>query len=436
MKQSFAGRTLVLVLLLCGSVLRAQQPQTLVEVSVVPDHADWTYRVGEVAQFQVSVLRSGHPVPGAKVRYEVGPEQMKPRVSGDLPLQNGRATIDGGTMREPGFLRATVIAELDGKEYRGLGTAGFAPEAIRPAANLPPDFATFWRDAIEEARKTPLLPVMTLVPEQSTADVSTYHISFQDERAGSRIYGMLSVPTKAGKYPALLSVPGAGIRPYAGNVERARQGLIHLAIGIHGIPVNLPPQVYSDLAQGALSGYPAFNLESRDRYYYKRVILGAVRAGDFLFTLPQFDGQNYAVYGGSQGGALSIITAALDPRVRRLGAVYPALSDHEGFLQGRAGGWPHLFAERNRAANATPEKIQTARYYDVVNFARMLRVPGFYTWGFNDVVCPPTSMYAAYNVISAPKQLLVVPETGHWTYPEQNDRMMTWLVAGLAGKQR
>jgi hypothetical protein len=42
--------------------------------------------------------------------------------------------------------------------------------------------------------------------------------------------------------------------------------------------------------------------------------------------------------------------------------------------------------------------------------------------GFNDETCPPTSMYAAYNVISAPKELFIVPETGHWTYPEQRDK--------------
>ena len=129
-------------------------------------------------------------------------------------------------------------------------------------------------------------------------------------------------------------------------------------------------------------------------------------------SLPQFDGKNLGVVGGSQGGALSIITAALDPRVQYVAAVYPALSDLTGYLKGRAGGWPHLF-HPNATVNNTKEKIQTAQYYDVVNFARALKTPGIYTWGFNDETCPPTSMYAAYNVITAPKTLFLALETGH-----------------------
>lgn len=64
-----------------------------------------------------------------------------------------------------------------------------------------------------------------------------------------------------------------------------------------------------------------------DHYYYKRVYMGCVRAVDFIYSLPEFDGKNLAVNGGSQGGALSIITAGLDNRIKYLAAFYPALSD-------------------------------------------------------------------------------------------------------------
>ena len=115
---------------------------------------------------------------------------------------------------------------------------------------------------------------------------------------------------------------------------------------------------------------------------------------------------------------VSLLTGFFYPRVKFLAALYPALSDVTGYLKGRAGGWPHLFDKNNIAFNNTKEKINTAGYYDVVNFARQLKVPGIYTMGFNDETCPPTSMYAAYNVITAPKELFVVPETGvRWTIP-------------------
>ena len=124
---------------------------------------------------------------------------------------------------------------------------------------------------------------------------------------------------------------------------------------------------------------------------------------------------------------MSIITAALDSRIKFLGAYYPALSDLTGFMIGRAGGWPHLFNKGNATQTSTADKVKTSTYYDVVNFAKLLKVPGMYSWGFNDETCPPTSMYAAYNVISAPKTLFIAQETGHWLYPEQRENMENWL---------
>ena len=159
--------------------------------------------------------------------------------------------------------------------------------------------------------------------------------------------------------------------------------------------------------------------------------VGCIRANDFLTSLPQYDGKNLGVAGGSQGGALSIVTAALDSRVKYLVSYYPAHKRSNGLLKGRAGGWPHLFAKNNVAYNNTREKLNTVKYYDVVNFARLLKVPGMYSWGFNDETCPPTSTYAAYNVITAPKQLYLALETGHWTYPEQNEKTNNWMVDQL-----
>jgi len=277
----------------------------------------------------------------------------------------------------------------------------------------------------------PMDAKMTLLPERCTEKVNVYHVNLQNFRTSARLYGILCMPKKEGKYPALLLVPGAGVRPYAGNIALAERGVITFEIGIHGIPVTMEPYVYTDLGAGVLNGYSNYNMDNRDRYYYKRVYVGCVRANDFLTSLPQYDGKNLGVAGGSQGGALSIVTAALDPRVKYLAAYYPALSDVTGYLNGRAGGWPHMFDKNNLPFNDLKEKKETMKYYDVVNFARQLKVPGFYSWGFNDETCPPTSMYAAYNVISAPKELYLALDTGHWTYPEQRDRFNNWIVEHL-----
>lgn len=424
---------LLLILSLFWAVGLVAQPAVQpVKIVVTPDHTDWQYKLGEPAKFMVTVYRYNVPVKDVKLRYEVGSEKMAPTQSQTRTLPNGTLTIDGGTMKLPGFLRCTATAEIDGEEYRGLCTAGFEPLTIKPTVQNPADFEPFWNDAKAELAKLPVDARLRLLPERCTAAVNVYEVNMQSYGT-SRLYGIVCIPKAEGKYPALLRVPGAGVRPYAGDVAMAEKGVITLEIGIHGIPVTLDPAVYDNLRSGALLNYPNVNLDDRDHYYYKRVYLGCVRAVDFLTSLPQYDGQTVGVTGGSQGGALSIVTAALDNRIKWLGAFYPALSDMTGYLSGRAGGWPHLFAGGTLSFNNTPAKINTVGYYDVVNFARRVRVPGAYAWGFNDETCPPTSMYAAYNTLSSPKSLTLYMDTGHWQYAEERSRMNDWLLEKLKG---
>ena len=409
----------------------AQPLERLVKVIVAADHSDWTYKKGEKVKFTLSVFKNGNLVKDAKVRYEIGPEKQTPIKKETITLATGTQTIDAGTMQVPGFLRCIAIAEVDNKEYRNLSTAGFDPLQINPTIENPTDFEDFWNNALVDLAKVPMDAKMTLIPERCTEKVNVYQVNLQNYKVGTRLYGILCVPKKEGKYPALLQVPGAGVRAYTGDIANAEKGIITFQIGIHGIPVTMDPSVYLDLGTGILNGYFNHNLDDRDRFFYKRVYVGCVRANDFLTSLPQFDGVNLAVTGGSQGGALSIVTAALDKRVKNLGAFYPALSDVTGYLSGRAGGWPHYFDKANMAYNNTKEKLKTLGYYDVVNFAKRVKVPGFYSWGYNDETCPPTSMYAAYNSITAPKELFLALETGHWTYPEQNEKMTNWLLGKL-----
>jgi cephalosporin-C deacetylase-like acetyl esterase len=430
MKNNAKRLLLQSIILIAFSLNTFSQPLTsLVKVIVSPDHKDWTYKVNEEAKFSVQVLKFGNLMENVTIDYETGPDMIPDVKKSGIVLKNGKTELSG-TMKVPGFYRVMVWAVVDGKRYEGLATAGFEPEKIQPTVKVPADFTVFWENAIEEARKVNLDPRLTLMPERCTGDVNVYHISFQNEVIGSRIYGILAIPKKQGKYPAILKVPGAGIRPYAGDVRTAAQGIITLEIGIHGIPVNLDPQIYLDLAAGALTSYNKVKMNDRNTHYYKRVYLGCVRAVDFIYSLPEFNGKDIAVTGGSQGGALTIVTAGLDKRLKYMAALYPALCDHTGYLNKRAGGWPHYF----RNTEPKPDEVETLGYYDVVNFARRVTIPGFYTWGYNDIVCPPTSMYSAYNVTNAPKELQIFQETGHWTFPEQNEIINRWLVKQLTGK--
>lgn len=430
MKNKISALLLQCVILISLSLTALSQSNTgLIKVIIAPDHKDWTYKINEEAKFSVQVLQYGNLLENVTIDYEAGPEALPDVKKEGVVLKTGKTEFTG-TMKVPGFYRVRVWAIVDGRRYEGLATAGFEPEKIQPTVTDPADFDTFWTNAIAEARKINLDPKLTLLPEKCTSDVNVYHISFQNEINGSRIYGMLAVPKKSGKYPAILKVPGAGIRPYSADTRMASLGFIVLDIGIHGIPVNLDPQVYFDLAGGALYSYNTVKMNDRNTHYYKRVYLGCVRAVDFLYSLPEFNGTDVAVTGGSQGGALTIVTAGLDKRIKFAAALYPALCDHTGYLNNRAGGWPHYF----KNTTPKPNEVETLGYYDVVNFARRVTAPGYYTWGYNDLTCPPTSMHSAYNVIKAPKQLALYLETGHWQFPEETEALNNWLVKQLKGQ--
>jgi cephalosporin-C deacetylase-like acetyl esterase len=420
-------RSLAILAWACGLAL-AQTQVGRIEVLVAPDHPDWKYAPGEKVTFAIRAIRNGADITGAQVAYSIGPEGIPPAVTRTVPLGKDGVRVDGGTMQTPGFLRCIARVEEGGQSYQGIATAAFAPEAIQPAVKDPEDFDAFWQAGKEELARVPMDARRTLLPELCTATVDVYHVSLQNI-GRARVFGMLAMPRAPGKYAAALAVPGAGVHKIGPLMEPAERGAITLAIGIHGIPLTMDAGVYLALSNGALNGYMTYNLDSRERYYYRRVYLGCLRANDYLTSLAEWNGRDLAVTGGSQGGALSIVTAALDPRVKALAASYPALSDMAGYMEGRAGGWPHLF--RPSTPHRTKEKLETAAYYDVVNFARRLKAPGIYTWGYNDQTCPPTSMYAAYNVIRAPKRLVLALETGHGRVPEQADQLNRWLETFL-----
>ncbi len=404
-----------------------------VQVLVAPDREDWTYRPGQPVTFSVGVYFDQQPLRGSEITYRLGPEKFEaPPIA--LRLPEGTGTIAGGTLTEPGFLRCIVETKVGGRTYRGLATAGFDPLKIEATQNQPADFDEFWRQSLAELAQIPFELQKTLIPQSSSETVAVYHVSFQTWGSGSRpsrFYGMLAEPKSAGKYPAILQVPGAGVRSYSGNLEWAARGALVLRVGIHGIPVDLPGSVYDDLRNGALDDYPSYRLDERDRYYYRRVYLGCVRANDILTAHPYWDGKTLIVQGGSQGGQLSIVTAALDPRVTGLVCHYPAFCDVTGYTKKRAGGWPHMFREES---DRTPLRLSTSAYYDTVNFARRIKVPGVYSWGYNDETCPPTSMFAAYNCITAPKELILQLDMGHSASAEFSEvsRLSTWKLAGLA----
>ena len=447
MKKLMTTLLLLLALLPVAAQIRGNN----IVVTVEPDHQDWNYKVGENAHFIVEVRRSGTLLDNVSIDYAAGPEMYQPEKK-SLTLKDGTLKLSG-KMTYPGFYRVDVTAHVDGKDYKGACNAAFSPEKLQPSTVMPDDFKTFWEQAIQQARYTPLEPTKRLLPERCTKDVNVYEVSFNNMAWDSRTYGILCVPVKEGKYPALLRVPGAGARPYQGDAWTASQGVVTLEIGIHGIPVTLEQQVYTNLNKNALSHYWDWGMDDRDQSYYKMVVLGCIRAVDFIEQYTPWNGQQLGVTGSSQGGFLSLAIAGLDKRITCYAPVHAALCDHTNSLNKKACGWPHYFYGVNvqglamsdawsttaKSLNTKPStfnKIITSRYYDGVNFARLItpQQKGWFSFGYNDDVVPPTSAWATYNTITGPKEISIYQQTAHFWYQEQWDEWEAWLLKELRVK--
>ena len=403
------------------------QPQSpYVQIVIQPTAGSWDYKVKDKVDLTVSVLKNNIPLQNISVSYEYGLEGMPVEKKGTLPIKGKSEKLSIGTLSTPGFKRCTVTATVDNVTYSSMMTVAFSPEEIEATVKNPDDFDSFWENAISSMRNSASITRQTVLDDYSTVDTEVSLLNFIVPNSEVAIYGYLSKPKKEGKYPVVLYLPGAGIGPSSPVVNFINENVITLSIEIHGLNPQGDAKFFEEVRRKFIT-YMYSGVESRDKFYYKPVVLGCIKAADYLCELPEFDGKNFITFGGSQGGFLSIAIAALDKRVTGVVSFHPAMSDLTGYLYGRVGGWPHHFAPKFNGIYNSEAIITTLSYFDTVNFARRVSVPGFYSFGYNDVTCPPTTCFAVTNSIDAPKSFFLTPITGHWRINEMMTESRAWV---------
>lgn len=397
----------------------------------VPNHADWLYQTGEKATVEVQFYKYGIPRDGL-VEWEIGTDLQPADQQGSVQLKGGRAIISMGTAKKPCFRDLRLKMTLDGKTYRHHVKVGFSADQIQPFTKEPKDFWTFWQQQLEENRKMPMHYTKEFVADMSDERVDCYRLKIDIDRQKHAFYAYLLMPRGArpGSCPVVLTPPGAGVKTIKDGTARRfypENGFIRLAIEIHGLNPTMTDQQWSEINaafNGRENTYFRQNLEDRNQYYMKHVYLGLVRCIDVLTSLPEWDGRNVFVQGGSQGGALALIAAALDTRINGCCANHPALSDMAAGSVGLTSGYPHFTKESGAYSEAC---MKTLPYYDVVNFARHIKTPVYMTWGYNDDTCPPTTSYAVWNVLTCEKECLLTPVNEHWTSDTTDRSQMEWM---------
>jgi cephalosporin-C deacetylase len=399
-------------------------------LSAAADRADALYRRGETVTFLIELKHDDKPVDSGEVEWTLTKDGVAPTRNGKAKLEGGKARVTG-TLDEPGFLQCRVTAQVGETKLTALGGAAVSQLEIKPSAPVPDDFDAFWA-----AKKKALAAVPVnarLTPVKSTREnVEAFDVQADSVGAPVSGYFVRPVGAKPRSLPIILTVHGAGVSSsnLGGAAGWASSGALAMDMNAHGLPNGKDKAFYDALAAGDLKDYRIRGRESRETIYFLGMIVRLVRAIDFLTAQPEWNGKTVVVSGSSQGGFQAIAAAGIDPRVTFFAAGVPAGCDHTGVLAGRIAGWPKFIPTRETTPPA--EVVAAVRYFDCVNFAARAKAPGFFTVGFIDTTCPPTSVYAAYNALKAPKEIFNDVAAGHTITPAASAAMRAAVVKHFA----
>lgn len=412
-----------LLCLALSITLRAETPTAGLAVTMGTDHADALYHVGETATFTFKVTSGGKPAANlTEADCFFSKDGWKPQAAQKVKLKDGAGSITG-SLNELGFLQLRVI--VPGLKVAALAGAGFDPLTIKPSLPVPDDFDAFWSKQKTALAAVKMETALTPVPSPSKK-VEAFDV--QITCLGAPVSGYLGRPkgAKPKSLPAILFTHGAGVNgsslPTAVSWADRAGGMLAMDINAHGIANGKDAAFYKELENGALKNYRYVGRSDRETNYFKGMFLRLIRAIDFLTAQPEWDGKTVIVYGSSQGGFQAFAAAGLDERVTFFCAGVPAGGDHSGILVDRINGWPKFVTITDGKPNDA--ELQTARYFDNINFARRTHAKGAaVTAGFIDNTCPSSSIFAAYNALTIPKAIHTDPLSGHTNTPAASQFM-------------
>ncbi len=413
----------------------AQVAKPVVPLTVSADHPDALYHRGETVTFKIMAAADSPVAQDAEVEWTISKDGVPPVKSGKIKLAAGSANVTA-QLDEPGFLQCKATATVAEKPVAAMAGAGFDPTQIKPSLPVPEDFDAFWKDQKAKLAAVPMKAKMTLV-EQPQKNVEAFDVQVDAIGAPASGYFARPLNAKPKSLPVILFVQGAGVRGgnLSGPVSWAGNGMLAMDINAHGIANGKPDAFYKELTDGALRDYRAIGRESRETCYFLGMFLRELRALDFLCSQPEWDGKTVIVDGSSQGGFQAFAGGALDERVTFFAAGVPAGSDHSGMVVGRVAGWPKIVPLAG--GKPDPKVLEAARYFDNVNFAAKTKAKGaIVTVGFIDVVCPPTTVYAAYDALPiADKKIYNDIPSGHTNSPGASAAMTEAVRAHVKAMQ-
>jgi len=289
----------------------------------------------------------------------------------------------------------------------------------RPRREEPPDFVTFWDDTLAAARQYPLDPLFSPA-DFSLTTVETLDVTFRGY-GGERIRGWLLLPReRAGRIPCVVEYIGYGGgrgTPLDWLVWSAA-GYAHLVMDTRGQGSVWSPGATPDPEpEGANPQVPGFmtrGILDPKRYYYRRLLTDAVRALECARAHPSVDGARILLTGVSQGGGVALAVAGLDRTVAAVMPDVPFLCHYRVATEITDRAPYSEIAQFCRIHRDRIEQVfQTLAYFDGVNFASRATAPALFSVGLMDDICPPRTVFAAYNHYAGPKEIRIWKYNSH-----------------------
>lgn len=299
----------------------------------------------------------------------------------------------------------------------------------------PGDLDHYWEKALSEMRA--VNPDVELRAHPLPAPFAeSFDLYFTGVR-GARIHAKYLRPTTASQpHPAVLLFHG-----YSGNSGDWTDKLGYVAQGYSVAALDCRGQggLSEDVGGvrgNTLNGHIIRGLDqSADDLLFRHIYLDCAQLASIVMEMPEVDADRVGVTGGSQGGGLTLACAALEPRIRRAAPVYPFLCDFQRVWEidlavaayEELRQYFRLFDPRHEREAEVFERLG---YIDNQHLACRIRAEVLWFVGLMDTICPPSSQFAAYNKVTAPKDMVIYPDFGHEGLPQSGDRVFEFM-AGL-----
>lgn len=275
------------------------------------------------------------------------------------------------------------------------------PEDISSPLRKPEDFDIFWKNNLKQVNELSSVPELKLIEQNPNPKTNLYEVSLKSID-NLIIKGWLEVPKQKGNYATLYRVPG-----YTETLEPLHRysDMIVFSLNVrdHGNSENSGVRDYEMWVRG---------LESEEKFFYKNIYLDCFVGLNYLTSRGDVDINRIAIWGGSQGGGLSIFTAAFDKRITLCIADIPFLTDWERYFE--ISHWFEIDKWMSQHPNVSWDEIlDVLAYFDTKNMVHKIECPVWMGIGLQDDVCPPATSFATYNLIKAPKRYNIYPHQFH-----------------------